>query len=574
MDSKKTILIAEDEEAILQALQRILELTSKYEVLTASDGQAALMQLKTITPDLIISDISMPHLDGLTLCRMVRENPLTQTIPFIFLTGKKDKMVEGLTAGGDDFLLKPFNVEEVIVKIESVFRRIEQSRQQAIQHKGNLQEFSLDVLLSICLDQRISGELVLQNENSVAVIVLENGDIESVQLEDLSDGAALDMMRTWQQGTFVIRPTDLRLDLNLTPSEKSFDLNQAWQIAEGVWWVGHYDAPNQILQNVYLFRHEKKGKEISGVIDPGTPLHFAENAKKIAQVVGDIAQVQIYFLLDSTPDVCLNNVFYRKANPKAICITEKANWQAIKHYEINPKSVKIVDADQNPELTMVSGHKMRFLPVAYTSTTGAWMLYDTHSRILYSGLLFSAHYYTENSDKAGLYAEEADWDAMRRFHQQNIASSTALLNAVNMINSLEPKPKLIAPRFGKMVRQEMIPFFMERLLLLQVGIDKVFYESLDAENALSIEAANTLLAQIQTYIPLKQALEIIKNSPKLSAMCGLGDGMIYALTAKIDDFYKILIDELARETDEKTAGLIKSIGYKIAYSLGLEINTA
>ena len=130
MQSKKTILIVEDEEPILIALQRILELTGEYEAVVAQDGVIAMDKLQNFIPDLIISDISMPNLNGIELCKNVRENPLTKSVPFIFLTAKKEKMLEGLNVGGDDFLMKPFNVDEVLVKIETMFRRVSQSREQ------------------------------------------------------------------------------------------------------------------------------------------------------------------------------------------------------------------------------------------------------------------------------------------------------------------------------------------------------------------------------------------------------------------------------------------------------------
>jgi len=123
MLSKKIILIAEDEDAILLALQRILELTGEYEVFTALDGQIALNKLKEIIPDLIISDVSMPNMNGIELCTEIRKNPITKSTPFIFLTGKKEMLIECINAGGDDFLMKPFNVYDVLVKIEAFLPR-------------------------------------------------------------------------------------------------------------------------------------------------------------------------------------------------------------------------------------------------------------------------------------------------------------------------------------------------------------------------------------------------------------------------------------------------------------------
>jgi len=569
--SKKTILIVEDEEAILMALQRILELTGKYEAITAQDGTIALDKIKSIIPDLIISDISMPNMNGLDFCRKVRENPLTKSVPFVFLTGKKEKLVESLNAGGDDFLMKPFNVEEVLVKIETIFRRVDQSREQASQHKGRIEEMAVEEILQLCLRERISGELVLQNEGNVGVVGLENGDITSVKYDSLKDDAALDIMREWKRGTFVIRPSDIKFKMDTHPKVAEVDLNAAQQLTENVWWVGSVDEETNNQTNIYLRIFESDAKRICTVIDPGSPLRFSEISDKLASVIEDIANINIYIPMESEPDVCLNSLFLRKANPRVICMTSAENWEMIKHYEINPKSVKKIDLENSPVVGLASGHHLQFIPTPFCRTASAFMTYDPEKKILFSGALFSAQAVIGREKSNTVYAVESDWEDMRSFHQKYIPGNLAMMNVINILKTLKPKPEIIAPRYGKIIKAELIDFFTERLKLLHVGVDKRYFESLDQENSFYLKAVNMLLNQIQGEIPMEKSLKKIKKDAQLSALCAIDNARVASLSGDGGQFYLLLIKVLMSEEDHLIANHVKTSALKIAYSLGLPV---
>ena len=115
-----TILIAEDEEDILVMLRSFLEIRG-YRVLTAPDGQTAL-RLTEEQPDLILLDISMPGVDGLEVCRRIRDYV---SCPILFLTARVEESdrVAGFAAGGDDYILKPFSLAELEARIQAHLRR-------------------------------------------------------------------------------------------------------------------------------------------------------------------------------------------------------------------------------------------------------------------------------------------------------------------------------------------------------------------------------------------------------------------------------------------------------------------
>lgn len=119
---KTTILLAEDEPALGQIVKESLE-TRNFKVLLCEDGEKAHQVYKTEQPELLVLDVMMPKKDGFTLAKEIRMED--QTIPIIFLTAKSqtEDVVEGFSIGGNDYLKKPFSLEELIVRIKSLLNR-------------------------------------------------------------------------------------------------------------------------------------------------------------------------------------------------------------------------------------------------------------------------------------------------------------------------------------------------------------------------------------------------------------------------------------------------------------------
>lgn len=116
------ILIADDDQAVRESLRRSL-IFNGYTVILASDGAEALHRIKDENPDLAILDVMMPHLDGLEVCRDLRSRG--NDIPILLLTARDavSELVAGLDAGADDYLPKPFALEELLARTRSLFRR-------------------------------------------------------------------------------------------------------------------------------------------------------------------------------------------------------------------------------------------------------------------------------------------------------------------------------------------------------------------------------------------------------------------------------------------------------------------
>jgi len=135
--SRPTILVVEDEQAILEIITIFL-VDEGYRVLQALNGEAALSLLQEAQPDLIISDIRMPGIDGFALCEAVRANPDFGHLPFIFLTGRDERadVRRGMGLGADDYLTKPFEPEELLSAVQVRLARAAET-QAAIQRAGS-----------------------------------------------------------------------------------------------------------------------------------------------------------------------------------------------------------------------------------------------------------------------------------------------------------------------------------------------------------------------------------------------------------------------------------------------------
>ncbi len=128
----KHILIVEDEKDITELLDYQLK-QAGYTTTIALDGEAGLMCVKTQRPDLILLDWMLPKLDGLDVCKQIKHNPLTNTIPIIMVSAKGDEFdkVLALEMGADDYLCKPFSVRELLARVKAHLRRIQPSAESS-----------------------------------------------------------------------------------------------------------------------------------------------------------------------------------------------------------------------------------------------------------------------------------------------------------------------------------------------------------------------------------------------------------------------------------------------------------
>ncbi len=142
---QKRILVVDDEKDIVELLTFNLE-KEGFAVTQAFDGEEALKTIRTNKPDLVILDLMLPGVSGLDICRQVRRNEETETLPVIMLTAKGEPLdkVVGLEIGADDYITKPFNVRELVARVRAVLRRSGQRPKEASEGTFTFQGLHVD----------------------------------------------------------------------------------------------------------------------------------------------------------------------------------------------------------------------------------------------------------------------------------------------------------------------------------------------------------------------------------------------------------------------------------------------
>ncbi len=137
--ARQKILVVEDEEAIRGIVIQTL-LRHGYETASASDGDAALEKAFTLRPDLIILDLMLPRMDGWEVCRRLKAEKDTASIPIIMLTARREErdVVEGLELGADDYMKKPFSLSELTARVRALLRRTAVPEECGVLEAGDL----------------------------------------------------------------------------------------------------------------------------------------------------------------------------------------------------------------------------------------------------------------------------------------------------------------------------------------------------------------------------------------------------------------------------------------------------
>lgn len=179
---KELIFAVEDEVHIQQLVKYNLE-AGGYKVLSFESGESLLEEVKSSVPDLFILDLMLPGMDGLEVCRQLRANPRTRSIPVIMLTAKSEEFdkVLGLELGADDYLTKPFSVRELVARVKAMLRRVANSvpaEVETIKHG----EIALDPIRHEVYKNGKLIEMPLKEFELLKMLLLNKGKVLSREL--------------------------------------------------------------------------------------------------------------------------------------------------------------------------------------------------------------------------------------------------------------------------------------------------------------------------------------------------------------------------------------------------------
>jgi len=203
----KRILVVDDSMTIRRLLKG--ELTKRaYEVISAENGAEGLQKAIDVQPDIIISDINMPQMDGWEFCWRAQKHQATRYIPFLFLTDRDEvsDRVRGLEIGAEDYITKPFQIDDLISRMETVMHRKKSTETEGPDLEsslmGQLTQFNLPDLLQNINMLSKSGALEIKRDE-VAKVFVQKGEVINANIGERIQGRkAFYRVLGWKDGYF------------------------------------------------------------------------------------------------------------------------------------------------------------------------------------------------------------------------------------------------------------------------------------------------------------------------------------------------------------------------------------
>jgi CheY-like chemotaxis protein len=225
------ILVVDDNPTILQLMCQTLEKCG--EIITATDGADALMKTIDSKPDLIISDYSMPVMDGRALFDKLRSRKETQNIPFVLLASQKeiDERLRMVLEDVEDYFVKPFFTRDLLQQARRITARLLQQRMEkqggGAGIKGRLTEISLIDWMQTLEQGRKTCALILRSGSEACTLYFRDGQVRHAAYGDLKGDAAVFKVLTWVDG-------DWEVDFQKSSPEQSTTMSTQGLMLEGL----------------------------------------------------------------------------------------------------------------------------------------------------------------------------------------------------------------------------------------------------------------------------------------------------------------------------------------------------
>ncbi len=216
------VLVVDDEPKWLRIVDLYLR-GQGYEVTTTLSGQEAIEKVRQDRPDVVVADISMPGMDGYELCRVLRSDAATRTIPFIFLTGRDDDTdrLKARKIGSDDYLTKPCPLERLTQSVDTLMDRINQAKKIPLGQvglSGKIEEVDLlDLIQTLELDQK-TGALILSHGERTGTLYFRDGVIVDADIRSPKREEPLFVLLGWKTGNYLFLPDALPDRMPITAS--------------------------------------------------------------------------------------------------------------------------------------------------------------------------------------------------------------------------------------------------------------------------------------------------------------------------------------------------------------------
>jgi len=216
------ILVVDDEKEIMNYIVSVLR-REGFDVVGSTSAEEALDLVDEEKPDLIISDLKMPVMDGVELCWMIRENSSVPMVPFVFLTGYDDEdlQISGFRAGADEYLIKPIKKNDLLKVVTSLIKRYKKLQRFGLKIDtgitGNTDEISQLEMLQLLSSSNKTGVFTIVENDVVGKIYMRKGRIVNAELSSMRGLDAANVIISNMSGdySFKQKPVDVEESIDL-----------------------------------------------------------------------------------------------------------------------------------------------------------------------------------------------------------------------------------------------------------------------------------------------------------------------------------------------------------------------
>lgn len=212
MKKKSMVLLVDDDRELIELMKFNFEQRG-WEVKASYDGMDAILKINRFKPDIVISDIMMPGVDGYSLLDTIKQDKNLKTIPFIFISGIADieNRIRGFSGGADDYLVKPFAFEELFARSKSrlnVFNKMQELESKGL--RGNLAVLSVSDLLQNLTTTYKTGIIKIENSKVKGEMKIKDGKLLDVKVGNKTGWPAFYCLMTQNSGNFSFVEEKLR----------------------------------------------------------------------------------------------------------------------------------------------------------------------------------------------------------------------------------------------------------------------------------------------------------------------------------------------------------------------------
>lgn len=332
------------------------------------------------------------------------------------------------------------------------------------------------------------------------------------------------------------------------------DFSGPVEIANDIFWVGNRNNKN-FESNAYLRVFKGNGKQFNLLIDPGPAPDFNAISAKIEQVLGADYTLDLVYLNHQDPDVCINTVYFQRHFPTLQIVTSEDTWRLVRFYGLKPKQFIATENFKTGKIRVKTGHQLRLIPTPYAHFRGACALFDEEQKVLFTGDLFGGLVTSDD-----LYAEKEYWDGMKTFHEIYMPTNLALKKAIQDFRQQAGDMKMIASQHGKIIREDLMEYFMTKLEKLPVGLDLKHDSRLVTENY--IKAFNAILDTLEKDLGANIPNDLLKSFQSDGSFPNslvTKSNRIYSLQMAVDDALTLFLTELCNLLNDEQKTTVKTI---------------